>query len=347
MQQLIQSKIKKIKRRFGNTYSFIAEYQLYLFIAQSLQKILSALKNKKEFSTAYIGTSLFPIIESLSDVGFIIKNPLKGFFGHTPNDISHPYNPLKEITNHTFDVVFIENSSFLKDPNILQILKQKKTFIFNLQLFSETFKKTLQSIRKRNFETCLHPNKLAILALMSHFCPIKSFILEVGSYQCGTTIFLAKLLKLLNKQSHVFALDSFEGMPPATDFDKIDKVYYDSGTFQNNFISLVSKRIKKENVANHITLIKGNVTDTLPTLIKKEKKCDFMFLDTDQYKGTQAGLWAAHQFKTPYIIIDDTSLSGVDIAIKEFLKEHSEYTRSNLITNFDLVFNKNTLFKTT
>ncbi|MCK4934624.1 MAG: hypothetical protein KAR79_03465 [Simkaniaceae bacterium] len=138
-------------------------------------------------------------------------------------------------------------------------------------------------------------------------CPKTCKIIEVGAYQCGTTIFMAKFLQRLGKKGKLFAFDTFCGMPAATDKDKKDLAYYDSGMFINNQIQKVQRKIKKEKVDSCIDLIKGDVAKTLLSGNFSETGLDLMLLDTDQYKGTSIGLEAAARLGIPQILVDDTS----------------------------------------
>ena len=336
----INKALNKIQNYFRSSYDGIGDSQLQLSIAHAFQKIVTALTGKNTFTTAYVGASLFGICEGLSDLGFILKDPQRSFFGHDPNDPIHVYIPIENLEKNDFDVVFFEATKMIGYEKLLDNLQAKSPFLFDLDLLFTKFKQTLGSIRNRNFQTCLHVNKLAILSVMAYLCPKQCNVIEVGSYQCGTTIFMAKLLGFLKKQCKIYALDTFSGIPAASKEDKIDKVYYDAGMFQDNHIARVARRIKREKVARYIELIKGDVRETLPKLVADEKKFDLMFLDTDQYKGTKSGLNAAYNLNVPYIIVDDTSLLSVDKAINEFLFDYSNYRRAKLITNFDLIFLK-------
>lgn len=330
--------LNKFRNYYRSPYESIGDSQLQLSIAHAFKKVAIALTGKNTFTTAYVGSSLFWITEGLSDLGFVLKDPLKSFFGNDPNDPLHVYNSIENIEENDFDVIFLESTKMIGYEKILEKLQTKSSFLFDLDLLFTKFKQTLGSIKSRNFQTCLHVNKLAILSVMAYLCPKRCRVIEVGSYQCGTTIFMAKLLNFLKKQCKVYALDTFSGIPAASDEDKIDVVYYDTGMFQDVDITKVTRKIKSEKVDHYIELIKGNVCETLPKLVADESKFDFMFLDTDQYKGTKSGLQAAYHLEVPYIVVDDTCLLSVDKAINEFLLDHSNYSRAKLITNFDLIF---------
>jgi hypothetical protein len=242
------------------------------------------------------------------------------FFGGDVTDKLHPYNPLSEMHQHRFDVI-------LGSPDQGGI---------DLIHFFQSVESVLTKMKSRNFLTCLNLNKLSVLASLICFCPDSSSIVEVGAYQCGTSIFMAKLAKALGKKITIYACDTFAGMPAATAADYVDSVAYDSGMFMDNPIEKVQKRIYREKVADCIHLVKGDVAKTLPNL--DCKNVYMMFLDTDQYKGTKIGLDLVKNLQTPHVVIDDTILSGVNSAIEEFIWNNPNYKRENLFTNFDYVY---------
>ena len=319
---LTQQKIvlKKIKKRlWGTAYNSIEDSSFKLLVAAGLSKILRAHKQKNQLVTAYCDSSLYSLTEALADIGFIWKDPKYTFFGGSEEDILHPYNSVSDLYKDDFDVIFGENEI---DLNKL---------IFATKL-------ALNSIKSRNFKTCLNPHKIAIIAAICYLCPSNTNIIEVGSYQCGTTIFMAKLCSFLGKNITIYACDTFEGMPAATNADKCDPIYYDSGMFQDNAYADVKSRISSEGVARYIRLIKGDVVDTLPNL--QIENAHFMFLDTDQYKGTKAGLDEAARFNPHHILVDDTSLGSIQLAINEFQSQTQNFIHSNLLMNFDYLFDK-------
>ena len=65
-----------------------------------------------------------------------------------------------------------------------------------------------------------------------------------------------------------------------------------------------------------------------------------MLLDTDQYSGTKGGLTIGvpHLLPKGLIIVDDTTVHGVDEAIKESQIEFPGLVRCNVLENFDLLY---------
>ncbi len=97
----------------------------------------------------------------------------------------------------------------------------------------------------------------------------------------------------------------------------------------------MQENIRNQKSEKSIELVKGDVVETLPKL--KDINFGLVFLDTDQYKGTKVGLEFLKGQTSPFpdVIVDDTTLSGVNLAIDEFLDNDSPYIRKNLSTNFD------------
>ncbi|MFN0065265.1 MAG: TylF/MycF/NovP-related O-methyltransferase [Chlamydiales bacterium] len=322
------SLLTKVKNKLGSAYPRIEETQFTLFLAKELANVLCALKNKPQLSTAIADFSLLGIAEALGDCGFVFHDPAHAYFGGDPKDGLHPFNPLSDLEKYPFDVIFSKD----------QTLMVKGVTVINLPHFVSCVRRAYKSIKNRNLNTCLHVQKLAILAAVTYLSPFEGDMIEVGSYQCGTTIFLARLMEILKKPSRIYALDMFGGMPASTEPDRVDAIFYDEGMFLDNQLPLVRKRIRQERVEKRIHLIQGDVEKTLPQLYAKNIQAPLMFLDTDQYKGTKAGLNAVSPFCTKVIVVDDTELFGVNLAIQEFLEKEPSFCRKNLSINFDLLF---------
>lgn len=288
-------------------------------MAAGLAKVLKAKRKKSKLIAAYTDRKLYRFAEGLADVGFVWGDLAHTFFGGDVHDKLHPYNSLSELDRYAFDVVLGPHKGGI-----------------DLIYYFRAIEKVLRGIKSANFLTCLNSHKLSILGALVYLCPDQSSIIEVGSYQCGTSIFMAHLCKVLGKKVTIYACDTFEGMPKATKPDYADTVFYDSGMFFDNPIEKVQKRIQDEGLEDSIHLVKGDVAETLPRL--DCKNAYMMFLDTDQYKGTKAGLDLARKLQSPHVIIDDTSLSGVNLAIEELIGKEERYKRENLFTNFDYIF---------
>jgi len=86
-------------------------------------------------------------------------------------------------------------------------------------------------------------------------------IIEFGSYRGGSAIFMAATAKAIGLDSHVWALDTFEGMPdvdPAIDLHR-------KGDFQDvDYDELVE--FARQAGLDNLTFVRGRFEDTMPSL---------------------------------------------------------------------------------
>ena len=106
-------------------------------MAEAFQKIAQAKLNKTKFITAFVGTSLFDLEEVLHDLGFISKDPFYTYYGSDQVDPLKPMNPLEDVVDQPFDVVFIESHKFRHKPELLEKLKKTATLVIDLERFSK------------------------------------------------------------------------------------------------------------------------------------------------------------------------------------------------------------------
>jgi len=309
------------KRLFGKTndfkvYNSVLEDLFFLKVAEAFALIFKAQAKRDTLTTAYVGKELYKYTESMLEMGFFRKDHRHSFFAGDPKIFHFPFNAKEDITRFDFDLIL--------GPDHIDLI-----------YFSEAIKATYKKMKRSNFHSCLNLQKIMIVSALVCLLPNDSKVLEVGAYQCGTTIFIAQLCRELNKKIKIYACDTFEGMPSATTQDKKDPIFYDSGLFTDNPLRTVQENIRNQKSEKSIELVKGDVVETLPKL--KDINFGLVFLDTDQYKGTKVGLEFLKGQTSPFpdVIVDDTTLSGVNLAIDEFLDNDSPYIRKNLSTNFD------------
>ena len=156
----------------------------------------------------------------------------------------------------------------------------------------------------------------------------------------GTTIQMALLQRALGLKRRIYALDTFEGMPEPTASDYGGGMVYTAGMFADNRQGLVQSYYRKAGVEADIEIVPGLCQDTLPGIIAKTPHVAFAFLDTDQYAGTNGGLDMIGPVLRcgDVIVVDDTSVHGVDTAIREALARDAGLVRAPVLMNFDLVF---------
>jgi len=147
---------------------------------------------------------------------------------------------------------------------------------------------SLQSVEEMGF----------LLELIKKTDSVKGDILELGSYDCGTTIMLAHFLKSINSKKHVFGCDTFSGLPyedkfstksssVLTFFMGLSVTSSDTiiGRYKASFDSVI-KKITEFGLNDTITLIKGKFEDTLESELG-DKRFSFVFNDCDLYDATK------------------------------------------------------------
>ncbi|NVM04509.1 MAG: class I SAM-dependent methyltransferase [Candidatus Helarchaeota archaeon] len=110
---------------------------------------------------------------------------------------------------------------------------------------------------------------------------LKGNIIELGSFNCGTTIIMARYLKTINSKKQIYACDTFSGFPYIDDFSPQQ--------FKQSFKNVgnsIEKKIQKYDVINKIILIKGSFEDTLLKELGNEK-FSLAFVDCDLYRSTK------------------------------------------------------------
>lgn len=309
--------LKKIKQKFfkkknkKNAYSMVELDNLTLTLTQALFKLVEAQKKTDQLKVFLESEKFKQYFELLRNTGIGINY-----------SISQAENLLSpNIEENKFDLILGENG-------------------IDLESFAKSVRQALQAIDLSNFRTCLNIHKLATIAALVYIIPNGSSVVEVGSHKCGTTIFMAQLCRTIGKKIDIYACDTFQGMPAATEPDKSNSVVYDTGMFTDNLVDQVQAKLNSQGLQDSIHLVKGDVTETLLNL--KPKNVALVFLDTDQYKGTRAGLdFVKNLESNPHIIVDDSTLVSVGQAMEEFIKENKEFSRKNIFFNFDYLYAQN------
>jgi hypothetical protein len=159
---------------------------------------------------------------------------------------------------------------------------------------------------------------------------------ECGVYRAGGTIILANILKEQKSDKHIYAFDSFEGMPEETKLDRMGdgNVFYKKGVLSGTSLEYVNAKAKHYKVKDYITFVKGYFEDSLIKTIKPDQKFCVVVIDPDQYKGTKVCLEFFYEKVLPggCILIDDYDIEdkervdtpGVKIAADEFLEDKKE-----------------------
>lgn len=186
----------------------------------------------------------------------------------------------------------------------------------------------------------LTSDKKRILKLLDHYeiykkiLKIKGDIIECGVFKGASLIrFLTfrDLLETKNKRK-VIGFDAFGKFPhPKKNFknnsaDKIFAKRHDNNIGLGIKINLLKKYLKIKKITNY-KLIKGDILNTLPDYIRKNKnlKISLLHLDLDVYEPTRFVLESLYQYisKNGIILLDDyTHIKGATLAVNEFIKKN-------------------------
>lgn len=161
-------------------------------------------------------------------------------------------------------------------------------------------------------------------------------IVECGCYRGGGTIMIAEIIKEKGLAKHIYAFDSFEGLPDPNEKDKMrnGNICYSKGILSDTSLGLVEAKAKFFKVNKIIRFFKGYFQDTIPAAIQQNQKISVLIIDPDQYEGTKFCLeyFYMKMVKGGIVIVDDYSLPdmddidtpGVRSATDEFLRDKPE-----------------------
>ena len=185
----------------------------------------------------------------------------------------------------------------------------------------------------------LTSDKKRILKLLDHYevynkiLNIKGDIIECGVFKGASLIRFLTFRDLIEKKDKrkIIGFDAFGKFPhPKNDYKnkKADSVFaqrHDDKIGIGISINLLKKYLKKKNLSNY-ELIKGNVLNTLPDYLKKNKKLkiSLLHLDLDIFEPTKFVLETLYEkiSKRGIILLDDyTHIKGATLAVDDFLKK--------------------------
>ena len=185
----------------------------------------------------------------------------------------------------------------------------------------------------------LTSDKKRILKLLDHYevynkiLNIKGDVIECGVFKGASLIRFLTFRDLIEKKDKrkIIGFDAFGKFPrPKNDNKnkKTDSVFakrHDDKIGLGISINLLKKYLKKKKFSNY-ELIKGNVIQTLPNYLKKNKKLkiSLLHLDLDIYEPTKFVLEILYEkiSKNGIILFDDYAhIKGATLAVDEFLKK--------------------------
>jgi len=155
-------------------------------------------------------------------------------------------------------------------------------------------------------------------------------ILEVGVYQGGTLKFIAQVCAGLEARRAIFGLDTFRGHAGIT---QEDGPSHFEGMFKDHGLEEISDYLKDE---QDVTLVAGDVRETLDGVLARIDRIAFVHLDLDLYEPTAFSLprLAGKVVPGGIILLDDygfITCPGAKKATDEFLKAGG-FTHFHLLT---------------
>jgi predicted O-methyltransferase YrrM len=131
-------------------------------------------------------------------------------------------------------------------------------------------------------------------------------IIEFGSWKGGSAIFMAAVAKEMGLKSHIWALDTFEGMPE-TD-RSIDM--HRKGDFPGVDLNELNSFAEKKGL-NNLTFVKGLFEDTAEQVLARARKFSLVHIDCD-IRSACAYCYDATRSRMVdggYIVFDDALFS--------------------------------------
>jgi cephalosporin hydroxylase len=144
-------------------------------------------------------------------------------------------------------------------------------------------------------------------------------IIEFGSYQGGSAIFIAAVCLELDLPFNVYGLDTFAGMPhtdPAVDAHR-------GGDFGNVGFEELTSFVKRQSMSN-LHFVRGMFEETGPNLLPRIAPIAVAHIDCDIRSAVAASYEMVKPYMVPggYLIFDDCHVSsclGATEAVEDLL----------------------------
>lgn len=173
-------------------------------------------------------------------------------------------------------------------------------------------------------------NMLAHYELYKKIIDLPGDVVELGVFKGGSLIQWATFRELLENENSrkIIGFDMFGEFPDTEKVDS-DKEFIDNWNklFKDEFISReeIYDSLKLKGIGN-VELIKGDINDTLPEFISKNKhmRISLLHIDTDVYEPSKLGLELLYDLIVPngVIVLDDYGIiEGETLAVDEFFKD--------------------------
>ncbi len=158
-------------------------------------------------------------------------------------------------------------------------------------------------------------------------------VIECGVFRGGGLLTCCLAMTRLNIDKHVYAADTFCGMPAPSSEDLPDGVrsVFD-GAFRYNSPKLIAGRLRLAGERKRVTLVQGLFEDALPQL-RPEQTFSLAFIDCDFYDGASFCLdWLYPRMnRGGYLCIHDyhsRDAPGITRAFDEFVSGKPEVGES-------------------
>jgi len=144
-------------------------------------------------------------------------------------------------------------------------------------------------------------------------------IVEYGSYRGGSAIFMAKVCSVISPQTHIYAFDTFEGMPE-TDRN-IDA--HRAGDFKDVDFDELQDYVRTIGLTN-LHFVRGQFEETVPSLLPKVGAIRMAHIDCDIRSAVKYSYEASipYMVKGGYFVFDDALFSsclGATEAVEDLL----------------------------
>lgn len=143
-------------------------------------------------------------------------------------------------------------------------------------------------------------------------------VMEFGSFRGGSAVFMATVLKALGRRGRVYALDTYQGMPPTDPLMDL----HGEGDFKDCDFEGFLSFIERDDLKDHIVVVKGRFDQTLPGLLAARPQVALAHCDCDVYEGVKYVCRMSPQFMRPggFVVFDDPlhgSCLGAFTAVEE------------------------------
>lgn len=178
--------------------------------------------------------------------------------------------------------------------------------------------------------------RMNVFLLLKFFMPTLDFghVIEFGSYRGGSALFAANVCAKLHPDVVVYALDTYEGMPPT---DKAVDAHSE-GDFGDVDLDELKTFAASKGVSN-IRFVKGRFEDTAQSVLAEAKTIALAHIDCDIRSAVVYAYDVTRPFLVPgaYVVLDDATESsciGATEAVEEILIRRDGLSSEQIFPHF-------------